>query len=172
MSSTRADRRRGTSRRQVLRGAAAAAGAAIGSGALRGFPTIWAQNIKDVTMIHIGLSAIVIKQIGDQATEDLGFTMKTQAVDPASQLQRLLTQPKSLDINECYASTNKYLEGKGVLKPIAVKDYKLWDKTPRCSQPANFPTAGQSRTRGCRRYGPGSGTGPTAKSSPADPATG
>jgi putative spermidine/putrescine transport system substrate-binding protein len=117
------------SRRRLLRSAAIAAGAAIGSGALRGFPTIRAQNIKNVTLIHIGLSAIVIKQIGDQATEDLGFTVKTQAVDPASQLQRLLEQPKSLDINECYASTNKYLEDKGVLRPIAVRDYKLWDKT-------------------------------------------
>ena len=44
--------RSGMSRRRVLRGAAALAGAAIGSGAVRGFPTLWAQNIKDITPGH------------------------------------------------------------------------------------------------------------------------
>ena len=63
-------RKSGTSRRQVLRGAAAIAGAAIGSGAVRGFPTIWAQNIKDVTLIHDRrLANAAIKQIADQAKQ-------------------------------------------------------------------------------------------------------
>ena len=39
------------SRRGILKGATAVAGAAIGSGAITGFPTIWAQNIKDVVLI-------------------------------------------------------------------------------------------------------------------------
>ena len=42
------------SRRAVLKGAASAAGAAFGSGAVSGFPTIWAQNIKDVVLHHAG----------------------------------------------------------------------------------------------------------------------
>ena len=37
-------------RRQVLNAAAAGAGLAVGSGLVRGFPTIWAQNIKDITL--------------------------------------------------------------------------------------------------------------------------
>ena len=40
---------KGLNRRTVLKGAAATAGLAAGSGAISGFPTIWAQNIKDVT---------------------------------------------------------------------------------------------------------------------------
>jgi putative spermidine/putrescine transport system substrate-binding protein len=35
-------------RRRLLEGAAALAGFTAGSGALGGFPTIWAQNIKEV----------------------------------------------------------------------------------------------------------------------------
>ncbi|MEM8540969.1 MAG: twin-arginine translocation signal domain-containing protein, partial [Pseudomonadota bacterium] len=42
------------SRRTLLKGTAATAGAAIGSGAITGFPTIWAQNIKDVTLRQFG----------------------------------------------------------------------------------------------------------------------
>jgi len=35
----------GLSRRRLLTAASATVGVAAGSGALRGFPTIWAQNI-------------------------------------------------------------------------------------------------------------------------------
>jgi putative spermidine/putrescine transport system substrate-binding protein len=44
------------SRRSVLKGGAAAIGAAAGSGVITGFPTIWAQNIKDITLNHTGMS--------------------------------------------------------------------------------------------------------------------
>src|SRR4051794_3791768 len=44
----------GISRRGLLTGASVLAGAVIGSGAIGGFPTIWAQNIKDVTIRHAG----------------------------------------------------------------------------------------------------------------------
>jgi putative spermidine/putrescine transport system substrate-binding protein len=47
----------GISRRSVLKGGAAFAGAAIGSGAITGFPTIWAQNIKDVTLRQFGTAS-------------------------------------------------------------------------------------------------------------------
>ena len=35
----------GFGRRKVLKGAAGLAGAALGSGAVTGFPTLWAQNM-------------------------------------------------------------------------------------------------------------------------------
>ena len=117
------------SRRGVLKGAAALAGAAAGSDAIGGFPTVWAQNIKDITLINIGGSFECIKQIADQAEKDLGFKVVMQAVDPATQLQRTLTQPRSFDVNYSDNSTITYLQGKGVVKPINVKDYKLWDQT-------------------------------------------
>ena len=54
----------GLTRRRLLKGGAAVAGVAAGSGAITGFPTIWAQNIKDVTLTHVGQSFSVIPQIG------------------------------------------------------------------------------------------------------------
>ncbi|MBV8337074.1 MAG: twin-arginine translocation signal domain-containing protein, partial [Alphaproteobacteria bacterium] len=36
------------SRRRLLKSAASVAGIAAGSGMIKGFPTVWAQNIKDV----------------------------------------------------------------------------------------------------------------------------
>jgi putative spermidine/putrescine transport system substrate-binding protein len=50
------------SRRQVLKGAAAVAGAAAGSGAITGFPTIWAQEIKDIELRHVGVSYSVVRR--------------------------------------------------------------------------------------------------------------
>jgi putative spermidine/putrescine transport system substrate-binding protein len=158
------ERNRATaSRRQVLRGAAAIAGAAIGSGVVRGFPTIWAQNIKDVTLIHIGGPWAVIKQIGDQAKTDLGFTVDMQAIDPASQLQRALTQPKSFDIHQSDNSTIKYIEHAGVLKPIAVKDYKLWDKTLSMFTIGTFPSGKPIPDQGLSPMMTGFWDGPDAK---------
>ena len=40
-------------RRQVLKSAAAGAGLGVGSGLIGGFPTVWAQNVKDVTLVHM-----------------------------------------------------------------------------------------------------------------------
>ncbi len=70
----------GVTRRAVLRGAAAATGLAAGSGAITGFPTIWAQNIKDVVLHHAGPPVTAIPRIAEQATKDLGFTVHMQTV--------------------------------------------------------------------------------------------
>ncbi len=152
-----------TTRRQLLRSAAAVAGAAIGSGAVRGFPTIWAQNIKDVTLINIGGSFECIKQIADQAGKDLGFTLVMQAVDPATQLQRTLTQPKSFDVNYSDNSTISYLQGKGLVKPINDKDYKLWDKTLSMFTDGKLPNGKMVSDQGDSPLISGFWDGPDAK---------
>ena len=108
----RADRP-GLSRRGLLKSVAVGAGAAIGSGAVTGFPTIWAQDIKDMTLVHIGGSYACIKEIADQAGKDLGFKVEMQVVDPATQLNRALTQPKSFDINNIDNSSIAYIVGQG-----------------------------------------------------------
>ncbi|HEX9557393.1 MAG TPA: ABC transporter substrate-binding protein, partial [Reyranella sp.] len=66
------------SRRAVLKAGAVATGAAIGSDVVRGFPTIWAQEIKDIELRHVGVSYSVVKAIGDQAAKDLGFKVTMQ----------------------------------------------------------------------------------------------
>ena len=50
-----------------------------------------------------------IKEIAEQASKDLGFKVEMQVVDPATQLNRALTQPKSFDINNIDNSSIAYL---------------------------------------------------------------
>ncbi len=91
------------SRRQVLKGAAAAAGAAVGSGAITGFPTIWAQEIRDIELRHVGVSYSVVKAIGDQASKDLGFKVTMQNLDTSAAINRFITQPNTVDIPDLEA---------------------------------------------------------------------
>ena len=85
-------------RRSVLKGAAAVTGAALGTGALGGFPTVWAQNIKNVTLRQFGTGVSNLNDVATKVKEDLGFTLKMTALDSDSVAQRAATQPKSFDI--------------------------------------------------------------------------
>src|SRR5260221_232696 len=85
-------------RRAVLKGAAALAGSALGSGAVTGFPTIWAQNIKDITLRQFGTGVSAYNDIATQAKKDLGFTIELSALDSDAVVQRAVTQPKSYDV--------------------------------------------------------------------------
>jgi putative spermidine/putrescine transport system substrate-binding protein len=128
-----------------------------------GFPTLWAQNIKDVTINHVGGPWAVIKEIGVQASKDLGFTVEMQPTDIQSEIQRALTQPKSIDIFQSEETTNKYLEHAGVFKPIHVKDYKLWDKTLSMFTVGKFPDGRPIPNIGMSPMKAGFWTGPDAK---------
>src|SRR4026208_1962695 len=86
------------SRRSFLKAGAAAAGAVAGSGLITGFPTIWAQEIKDIELRHVGVSYSVVKAIGDQAAKDLGFKVTMQNLDTSAAINRFITQPDSVDI--------------------------------------------------------------------------
>jgi putative spermidine/putrescine transport system substrate-binding protein len=57
----------GATRRSFLKAGGALLGGAAGAGAITGFPTIWAQEIKDIELRHVGVSYSVVKAIGDQA---------------------------------------------------------------------------------------------------------
>src|SRR3954453_2038343 len=76
----------GLTRRRLLQGGAALGGVAAGSGVLTGFPTIWAQNIKDITLRHAGPPVAAIPKIAEQASKDLGFTISMQATENADLL--------------------------------------------------------------------------------------
>lgn len=106
------------SRRTILKGAAAAAGAAAGSGALGGFPTIWAQEIKDIELRHVGVSYSVVKAIGDQASKDLGFKVTMQNLDTTAAINRFVTQPDTVDIADVEGWQAKLATKRGVLQGI------------------------------------------------------
>ncbi|MDF1857036.1 extracellular solute-binding protein [Pseudooceanicola sp.] len=112
-------------RRSVLKsGAAAVAASAFPA------PMLWAQNIKDIKIVHVGQSYSTIPNIAEKANEDLDFTVEMQtAPDLTSQINRLLTQPKSIDVTDVSNTSMKYFTNRGILMPLNVKDYKWWDKT-------------------------------------------
>ena len=98
-------------RRKFLKTTAAVGGAALGSGLLTGFPTIWAQNIKNVTLRQFGTGVSNINEIAKKVKEDLGFTLEMTALDTDTTAQRVVTQPKSFDIADIEYFTVKKIWG-------------------------------------------------------------
>jgi putative spermidine/putrescine transport system substrate-binding protein len=128
MSRAEKTKRTGVSRRTVLKGAAAASGLAAGS-SIGGFPTIWAQNIKDIVLRHAGPPVTAIPRIAEQATKDLGFTVQMQATENADLLNRFLSQSNTIDCADVSLVYMRYLIGRNVLQAIPVSQVKHWDKT-------------------------------------------
>ena len=81
----------GLSRRSLLKGSAAVAGAAVGSSLVSGFPTVWAQNIKNVTLRQFGTGVSNLNEVAAKVKEDLGFTLEMTALDSDSVTQRAAT---------------------------------------------------------------------------------
>ena len=117
------------SRRDLLkRGSAVAIGAAVGSQAITGFPTIWAQNIKNVTLRQFGTGVSNINEIAIRAKEDLGITLEMTALDTNATAQRVVTQPKSFDIADIEYFTLKNVWPSGNLQPMDISKLKHFDK--------------------------------------------
>ena len=120
---------KGVTRRGMLKTAAAAVGgAAIGSGAIGGFPTIWAQNIKNVTLKQFGTGVSDVNAIAVKCKEDLGFTLQLTALDSDATTQRAITQPNSYDIADIEYWICKKVFPRGVLQPMDTKKLKYFDK--------------------------------------------
>jgi putative spermidine/putrescine transport system substrate-binding protein len=113
-------------RRNLLKGAAAVAGAAAGSNVI-GAPMIWAQEIKDIELRHIGVSYSVVKAVGDQASKDLGFKVSMQNLDTSAAITRFVTQPESVDIPDLEGWQTKVAVQRGILQGIEVKKIKEFD---------------------------------------------
>ena len=116
-----------TTRRSLLKGGAAAAGIAAGSGAITGFPTIWAQNIKNVTLRQFGTGVSALNAIAAKCKEDTGITIQMTAMDTDAAAQRAVTQPRSYDVADIEYFTVKKVFPAGVLQPLDVKKIKFYD---------------------------------------------
>jgi putative spermidine/putrescine transport system substrate-binding protein len=143
---------RSISRRRLIKTASAAAGIAAGSGALAGFPTIWAQNVKDMTLVHAGPPVAAIPQIGEQATKDLGFTIRMQATENADLLNRFLSQSSAIDVGDVSIVFMKYVVGRNVLQAIPVSKYKYWDQTIPLFTKGVYPDGRKASTQGVAPY--------------------
>ena len=83
----------GLSRRAMLKGAGAAAGAAIGSRAITGFPAVHAQEPK--VLRYLGTAVNQSADIAKKAKEDTGITIEYIPVNTDDVSKRVITQPNS-----------------------------------------------------------------------------
>jgi putative spermidine/putrescine transport system substrate-binding protein len=119
---------RGLTRRAVLKIATAASGAVAGSGVVTGFPTIWAQNIKTVTLRQFGTGVSNLNAIAERCKADLGITLQMTALDSDAVTQRAITQPNSYDIADIEYWICKKVFPRGVLQPMDTRRLKYFDK--------------------------------------------
>jgi putative spermidine/putrescine transport system substrate-binding protein len=119
--------KKGISRRTMLKGMAAAAGVAAGSGIITGFPMVWAQKLKDIKLLQLGMAYSTIAEVGNQASKDLGFKVEMQTADAANLLTRVMTQPKTLDIADLSYVFMPRVIPRGTLQGIDVSKIKEWD---------------------------------------------
>jgi len=120
--------RKTVSRRSALKLAGSAVGVAVGSGAVTGFPTIWAQTIKDITLKQFGTGTSNLNALSDQVKKDLGFTLEMTALDTDAVTQKAVTQPKSYDIADIEYFVCKKIYPTGVIQPMDVKKIKYYEK--------------------------------------------
>ena len=78
MSEIKKQKKSSVSRRSVLKGSAAAAGVAVGSGAVAGFPTVWAQD--KVTLRIVGSGVSMIEPWQKEAEKVLGMKIEMTAL--------------------------------------------------------------------------------------------
>jgi putative spermidine/putrescine transport system substrate-binding protein len=139
-------------RRTFLKGAAASTGLVAGSGWVTGFPTIWAQNLKDITLLQVGGSYSAIIEIARQATQDLGFKIDMQNAATDALVNRVATQPKSLDIADIEYWMPAKLLSRGVLQGIDLNRYKWWDKVVPIFSKGTYPDGREVSQQGISPY--------------------
>jgi putative spermidine/putrescine transport system substrate-binding protein len=110
------------------RAALSLAGAAAGSGAITGFPTLWAQNIRNITLRQVGTGVSGLNAIAEQVKKDLGFTLQLTVSDTEAVAQRAATQARSFDVADIEYFSIKKVYPTGVMQPIETKRIKLADK--------------------------------------------
>ena len=103
-------------------------GAAIGSGAITGFPTIWGQNIKNVTLRQFGTGVSNLNAVAEKVKADLGFTLSMTALDTDAVIQKAVTQPRSYDIADIEYFSIKKVFPTGVMQPLDTKRIKNYNK--------------------------------------------
>jgi len=86
----------GISRRSVLKGSAAIAGAAAGSQLITGFPAVIASE--PVTLRYLGTAVNQSADIAKTVAEDLGIQIEYIPVTTDDVTKRIITQPNSFDI--------------------------------------------------------------------------
>ncbi len=122
---------KGLSRRSLIKGLGVASAVAVGSGAITGFPMIWAQNIKNITLRQFGTGVSNLNDIAMKAKEDLGITLQLTALDSDAVAQRAVTQPRSFDIADIEYWIGKKVYPSGTMQAMDTQRLKNFDKISR-----------------------------------------
>ncbi|WP_428539040.1 ABC transporter substrate-binding protein [Rhodopila sp.] len=149
----------GLGRRSVLAGA----GVAAGSGAITGFPTIWAQNIKNITLRQFGTGVSNLNAVAVKVKQDLGFTLTMTALDTDAVTQKAVTQPRSYDIADIEYFAIKKVFPTGVMQPMDANKIKLVDQIVPIFTKGRL-TPDTPPGQGTTPYSVGYVDGPTGKS--------
>src|SRR5712691_4862748 len=139
-------------RRTFLQKAMAAASVAAGAELLTGFPLVWAQRLKEITLLQVGGSDWAIIDIARQATKDLGFKIEMQNAATDALVNRVATQPKSLDIADIEYWMMGKLIPRGVLQVIDLQRFKYWDKVVPIFTRGEYPDGRKVSQQGILPY--------------------
>jgi len=120
--------KKGLSRRQFLKNTAVLSVAAVSYAPFSGFPMIWNQKIKGVTLRQFGTGVSNLNDIANKCKEDLGITLQMTALDSDAVTQRAVTQPRSYDIADIEYWICKKVFPTGVLQPIDTSRLRFFDK--------------------------------------------
>jgi putative spermidine/putrescine transport system substrate-binding protein len=119
---------KGITRRKILKNAAVAGVGVASTGAITGFPMIWAQNIKDITLRQFGTGVSNLNAISEKCKEDLGFDLQLTSLDSDSVTQRAVTQPRSFDIADIEYWICKKVFPAGNMQPLDTSRLKNFSK--------------------------------------------
>jgi len=111
----------GVSRRAFVAGSATVAAA----GVIGGFPNI-VQAADPIRSVGLGVS--VINEIQSQASKDLGFGIRGQALGYGGMFGKMLNQNDQYEIAEGYYNDMDVMGPSKVWQPIDTKRIKDWDK--------------------------------------------
>ncbi len=114
------------SRRTLLQGAGALAGAAAGSGAITGFPAVWSQEAKEIR--YFGTAVNQSADIAKKCKEDTGITVKYIAADTDDVTKQIITQSNTYDIADTEYFSLRKIVPSGSLQAMDTKKIKYFDQ--------------------------------------------
>ena len=115
----------GVSRRTFIKGAAAAAGAAVGTGAITGFPAIHSAEPK--VLRYLGTAVNQADDINKKLFEDTGIKLEYITATTDDVTKRVITQPNSFDVLDTEYFSLKKLIPSGNILPLDAKKIKEFD---------------------------------------------
>ncbi len=120
------------------------AGAGVGS--VLGAPMIWAQSLKDVSLMHVGPSYSIFADVAAAASADLGFKVEMQNAWTDAIMARVIGQPETIDIADLEFWALQRIWRSEKLQTIDTAKITNWDKIiPLFREGKNFDGSDMSR---------------------------